>query len=73
MLRPLLEAAGSRAMTRYVLCRRDVGEIGERKYCSKPIKRRNPLNWCEGCASRLPIWPTDSNAESVKAYAVSAE
>ena len=43
---------------RYVLCRRDVAEIGQPKnYCARPIKTRNPLNWCDDCQRRLPIWP----------------
>lgn len=40
-----------------VICRRDIGEIGERVYCAKPITTPNGLNWCLECSRRLPIWP----------------
>lgn len=44
---------------RYVLCRRDVGEIGERprRYCAKAIAQPNDLNWCEEHRRNLPMWP----------------
>jgi hypothetical protein len=45
------------ASERFVLCRRDVVEIGERRFCGKPIKTRHRLNWCDDCLARLPLWP----------------
>ena len=44
-------------MDHYVLCRRDIGPIGEKRYCAKPIKKKNNMDWCETCLSRLPFWP----------------
>ena len=49
-------------MSRFVLCRRDVGPIGERDYCSKPINRAHALDWCDSCLSRLPLWPSEEVA-----------
>ena len=46
------------AYEKYVLCRRDLGEIGATaSYCAKVITKPNPLSWCGDCAKRLPIWP----------------
>ena len=46
------------AVEKYVLCRRQVQEIGEPvKYCARPIKKENSANWCQECGKRLPIWP----------------
>lgn len=46
---------------KFVLCRRDLSEIGEpKKYCAKPINAQtkpNRLDWCDDCLKRLPIWP----------------
>lgn len=28
------------------------------KPCGAPIRRANPLDWCDGCRERLPFWPT---------------
>jgi hypothetical protein len=43
---------------KFVLCRRDLADIGQpKKFCAKPIKKRNPLDWCEDCYSRRLIWP----------------
>ena len=46
------------ATSRYVLCRRDLADIGATPvYCAKPIKRQNVLDWCPDCRKRLPFWP----------------
>ncbi len=46
------------ASERFVLCRRDLDPIGDsRKFCAKPITKKNPANWCAGCLVELPIWP----------------
>jgi hypothetical protein len=49
---------------RFVLCRRDVGPIGELRYCGKSIGKRNRLNWCEECRARLPYWPVEKPLDS---------
>lgn len=48
-----------KAREKFVLCRHDVGEIGERKLCGGPIRTANKMDWCAECAKRLPIWPKD--------------
>jgi hypothetical protein len=49
-------------MDRYVLCRRDLADIGaEPRYCCKEINTPNALNWCDGCHQRLPLWPTEDS------------
>lgn len=50
-------------MGEFVLCRRDIGEIGEKKYCAKPIKTKHRLNWCDDCLARLPYWPVDAKPD----------
>lgn len=44
----------------FVLCRRDIGQIGERKFCGKPLVRGTKApHWCAECSKNIPIWPTD--------------
>lgn len=58
---------------RFVLCRREINDFGEAaRYCAKPITKKNALNWCEGCRSRLPLWPQD-NAPTPHDCGVDAE
>jgi hypothetical protein len=49
----------------YILCRRDIGTIGVRDYCARPLSKVNPLNWCDDCLKRLPIWASDYIADDV--------
>lgn len=44
-----------------VICGRDIGEIGEKNYCSKDIEIPNALGWCNDCLKRLPIWPVNDD------------
>jgi hypothetical protein len=40
-----------------VACRRELGNIGDKKYCCKTISKPNSLDWCDSCLKRLPVWP----------------
>lgn len=43
---------------KFVLCRNTVNPIGQPvRYCGRPIRNRNPLDWCDGCREILPVWP----------------
>lgn len=47
---------------RYVLCRKDLAELGQApRFCAKPINsatKPNAFGWCDGCRAALPYWPT---------------
>ena len=48
-------------MSDYILCRRNLADIGAHpNYCCKPINKQNPMDWCEECRVRLPIWPQEA-------------
>lgn len=52
---------------RFVLCRRDLADIGQpKRYCAKPIKKQNNLDWCETCYCRIPFWPSGHETREVK-------
>lgn len=48
-----------------VLCRRDLGPVGEKVLCAKPITSPNTLDWCLECSKRLPIWPITQEEATV--------
>lgn len=49
-------------MSEYVLCRKNVADIGEPvRYCAKPIEKPNPSDLCAPHASRMPIWPVNDD------------
>lgn len=46
----------------YVLCRRDLAQIGEpKRYCARPIKTKNDLDFCDDCKSRRPFWALNND------------
>jgi len=46
-------------------CRREIGTYSnavgrtDTRLCMRRVSRVNPLNWCDECRKRLPLWPAD--------------
>lgn len=48
-------------------CRREIGDETPTKFCMRPVKHVNALDWCDECRDeRLPFWPAGDAPKAVK-------